>query len=202
MTLARIVSTLLHPIFMPLIGVIIIFQSGIYSVDIPFEFKKFVILVVFLCHILLPLSIIPSLIYFRKVQNVSINERRERLIPLFFTTICFYLGYFIVSRYSPTKAINLYLLSSALVVLLILIISLFWKISIHMSGIGGVTAMIAVISAGYRIDMSFVLCIVLLGTGAMASSRLKLRTHSTLQLFAGYMLGFVSVGVLMLQLII
>ena len=87
--------------------------------------------------VLLPLSILPGLLYFKHMQNYFIDERRERLVPLFFAAICYYIGYYLVTKLAPVRVINLFLFASTVVVLMILFVSLFWKISIHMAGICG-----------------------------------------------------------------
>jgi hypothetical protein len=186
---------------MPLFGLIIIFHSGVYAIDIPVEYKRFVYSAILLCDVLLPLSIIPGLIYFRRIKNYTLDVRRERLIPLFFTTICFYIGYYFVSKMAPVRLINLFLFSSTVVVLVILFISLFWKISIHMAGIGGLTGMIISISFIYGLDTAILLSIVIFIAGLLASSRLALNAHNILQLLAGFFVGGVFVFGLMLRLL-
>ncbi len=199
---AKFISFIFHPVFMPLIGLIIIFHSGIYSIDIPLEYERFVYLVVVLCHILLPLSILPVLFYFKHLKNYSLDIRRERLIPLFFTTICFYIGYYFVSKLAPVRLINLFLFSSTAVIFILLFVSLFWKISIHMTGIGGLTGMILILSFTYGIDSTIVLSFSIIVAGLIAASRLTLQSHSILQLTAGYLTGLLSVFVLMMQIIL
>ena len=201
MRLATITSYLLHPILMPVLGLVIILNSGIYSVELPGEFKNYLYLMTVLCCLVLPLSFLPVLIYFQHVKEITIGERRERLIPLFFTTICFYAGYFFISRFSPVKVINLFLLSSTFVVMLMLIISLFWKISIHSAGIGGITGLIIILSLTYSVDMTIFLSAAILISGIIFTARLVLNTHTLLQLVAGYLVGAVGVIGLMFQLL-
>lgn len=186
---------------MPLIGLIIFFHSGVYPYEIPLEYKRFVYMVVILSNVLLPLSIIPGLIYLKHLQNYAIDERRERLIPLFFATICFYIGYVLVARLDLVKLINIFLFSSTIVLLIVLFVSLFWKISIHMAGIGGLIGLILGISIVYRSDATIILSIILLTTGIIASSRLILRSHTLSQLVAGFFVGFCVVFGFVMQFI-
>jgi membrane-associated phospholipid phosphatase len=202
MRLAKLISLLLHPIVMPLIGLVIIFHSGVYSIDIPIEYKRFVYMVVILCNVLLPLSIIPGLMYFKHIQNYTMDARRERLIPLFFTTICYYIGYYFVAKFASVRLINIFLFSSTLVILVVLSVSLFWKISIHMAGIGGLIGMILGISLVYGIDATIILSICILAGGLIAASRLILHTHTIIQLIAGFFVGACVVFGFVLQLIL
>ena len=45
MRIATILSYVLHPILMPLLGLIVILNSGIYSAELPGEFKNYLYLV-------------------------------------------------------------------------------------------------------------------------------------------------------------
>lgn len=178
---------------MPLIGLAVIFNSGIYESGLPTGYMRFLYLIVLLCNVMLPVSIIPVLFYIRHINNLNIDEKRERIIPLFFTTICFYIGYNIISRYSHSQLINLFMLSTTIIVVVIMLTSIFWKISLHMTGIGGITGLIIILSYLYRADLIFLLCAAILISGIIASARLVIGSHNLLQIIAGYLLGFVGV---------
>jgi hypothetical protein len=198
MKLSKILSTFFHPVFMPLFGLVVIFNSGIYESGLPVGYIKFLYIIVFLCNVL---SIIPVLIYIKQIQNLEINERSERIIPLFFASMCFYIGYYIVSVHSQSILVNLFMLSTTAVVVVVLLVSLFWKISIHMAGIGGITGLIIILSYVFRADILILLCVVILISGILASARLASGSHSLLQVIAGYLLGLLGVLGLMFQFV-
>ena len=186
---------------MPLLGVFVIFSSGIYTDQIPGEYRRFVYSIILLCTVVLPLTLLPALHFFKMIQQITIDERRERLIPLFFATICFYIAYYLVSKFAPIQVITLFLFSNMLVIISILMVSIFWKISIHMAGIGGITALVVVISLAYSIDLTFYLAGAILLSGLLGTCRLAVKAHSMLEIVAGYLLGFLLIGGLMIQLI-
>jgi len=194
----RLFSYLFHPVFMPVVGLLLIFHSGIYSGIIPANYTRYLFMIVILCNIILPVSIIPALIYLKYLDNIHIDERRERLLPMFFGTICYYGGYYIISKFSPSFLINTFLLASTIIVFCLLLVSFYWKISIHMAGIGGITGLIIILSVGFRIEMVVILCLSILVAGIIASSRLALGAHNILQILAGYILGLAVVIVLMM----
>jgi hypothetical protein len=199
MKFSKIVSYIFHPIIMPLMGLVIIFNSGIYESEIPVSYMRFLYLIVFLCNVMLPVSILPVLIYIRHIQNLNIDERNQRVIPLIFASLCFYIGYYLVSRYSHSQLINLFMLSTTTVVVIILLVSLFWKISLHMAGIGGITGLIIILSYLYRADIIYLLAIAILITGIIASARLASGSHNPLQIIAGYLVGLFGVLGIMFQ---
>jgi membrane-associated phospholipid phosphatase len=188
---AHFASFLFHPVFMPVLGLILIFNSGIYATKLPVQYLQFIYSMALLCNVILPLSIIPVLIYLRHLQDVKIDDRRERLIPLFFATICFYMSYHIISRISPLVLANLFLLSAAISVFIVLFISIFWKISLHTAGLGGILGLITIISRVYHADLVIILSAAILVSGIIATSRLALRAHTISQILAGFTVGFV-----------
>ena len=200
--MAQIVSYLFHPVFMPLLGIVVIFNSGVYVVEIPFEFKKFVFILVLLCTVVLPLTLIPALFLFKMVQNFRLDTRQERILPLIFTTVCFYLAYFLITKHSPVRLINLFLFACVVIVLLNLAVSIFWKISIHMAGIGGMVALISILAIAYVVDVSMILTLSILLSGLIATARLALRAHTPWQIAAGFMLGFLGTGGAMFPLLV
>lgn len=155
------------------------------------QYMNVVLILTSLCTIMLPLSMLPALIYLRHIQNFQLDERRERIIPLFFTTICFYVAHHLLHRFlNGVSIFSLFLLASTFVVLALLSISLFWKVSIHSAGVAGVTALILVISFNFSVDMTFFLSAAIICSGLVISSRLALKTHSVAQLLVGYITGF------------
>jgi hypothetical protein len=193
MLLLKIASYLFHPLFMTLFGVFIIFNAGIYATNVPHQYYQFVYTMVILCNILLPLTLIAGLILFRKIKNSVIDDKQDRLMPLIFATFCFYSSYFEVSKYSSSAIINLFLGATVIVLAAVLIITIFWKISMHMAGIGGITGLTLFLIYFYNADIIFVLCAVILISGIVSSSRLASGSHTILQLIGGYFLGLILV---------
>lgn len=198
MRFARIVSYVFHPVLMPLLGILVIFNSGIYAAEIPFQFKRFVYALVILCYIALPLAFLSALYLFKIVSRITLDQRQERILPLVLTTLSFYLGYYLLSRYSPIKLVNVFLFASVMVVLASLLVSLFWKISLHTTGTGGLVGLLLSLSFIYSADLMLYLSIALVIAGIVGTSRMALRTHSLSQVAGGFILGISVVLTLML----
>jgi hypothetical protein len=70
-----------------------------------------------------------------------------------------------------------------------LIITLRWKISIHMLGIGGLIGAIIGISHRFQFDHSLLLIALILFAGLIGFARLKTKSHNYRQVYAGFILG-------------
>jgi hypothetical protein len=79
-----------------------------------------------------------------------------------------------------------------------LIITLEWKISIHMIGIGGFTGAVFLLSYISNEVLLPALVIAILITGLVGYSRLSLKAHSLKQIIAGFTLGFLSETIFLL----
>lgn len=186
---SKVLSVLMHPLLMPLIGILIIFNSGTYLAFLPAEIKRFVYWAIFFSTVVLPLFIIPIFFYSNIIENIYMQSRKERILPVFITTVIYFLTYYWFKHQDFSPILQSYILSIAIITFATLIISFFWKISLHMIGIGGILGLIYVLSAQLKLDLVGIL---LLGTflaGLLGSARLKLESHKPAQVYFGFLFG-------------
>ena len=191
--LARIISIIFHPLIMPAIGMLIIFNTGSYLSFMPFEGKRLIMLIVVTGTILFPLSIIPFFLYYKWVGKAEMTNYRERILPLLFTVIMYYLTYYMLHRIPVPVLIQTFMLGASSSVFLNLVINLKWKISSHMIGIGGITGLIVALYINLQIDVSLFLVLSILLSGVIGFSRLYLNAHTPLQVYLGYLTGFLTI---------
>ncbi|MDG5799453.1 PAP2 family protein [Marinilabiliaceae bacterium ANBcel2] len=191
--LAKLISCLFHPMLMPLLGVFIIFSSGVDAGVLSGEGRKIVYTIVFISSSILPLSLLPLFYQFGVIKSFNMETSRERVIPLFFTALFYYLGYMLLRKIGLSGFISLFLLSTLFVIFIIIVISFFWKISLHTTALGGVTgALLALLLINGSI-MVFVVPVILICGGITASARLYLGAHTPAQVYSGYFFGLVAV---------
>jgi hypothetical protein len=95
--------------------------------------------------------------------------------------------------------IQAFQLASALAVIVTLLITIKWKVSAHLVGIGGIIGLILVLTVFYHINLFFYLVISLILAGWVAFARLSLDAHTPGQVYIGLAVGFlVMVGTLVL----
>lgn len=179
---------------MPLIGMYIIFHSGIYETNIPWAYEKYTYLIVALFSILLPFSILPIFVYWKIISNLELSERRERIIPLAITSLCLILLHIFIARSIPLRIIVSFTFCSAVLSILLLLVNMLTKVSMHLMGAGAITGLIIALTFEYNINPFFWLVGIILITGIVASSRLILKAHTLPQVYIGYSVGlFVSI---------
>ena len=191
--IAKIISFVFNPLIMPSLGLILILFTGTYLSFIPFEGKQLLLTVVFAGTFILPLCFVPLFLYFKIIKNIEMESPSQRIIPLVITTTLYICTYYVM-RKMPVPFINMFILASSLCVLLNTIILLFWKISSHLIGIGGIVGLMAGLIFRLDANIPYLFIIIVLIAGLIGASRLKLEAHTPAQVYAGFFLGLFVVG--------
>lgn len=187
---AKIISFVLHPLWMPLITLIIAFGIDPYLGIHPTAF-------IFLLSIVLVNIFIPGMtIYFmarrRMISNLEISVRSERWIP-FLLVFGYYLLTYVLLR---TRAehfpivVNSFFFGLLLSLGLAILINNFTKISIHMLAFGGMLGSVAALNVVHYLNQGFVLAVLLILGASVAWARLVLGVHTHRQVYLGFSLGF------------
>ena len=191
--MARILSYVLHPVFMPVFGLVILLNSGTYISILNKDLIKVTYMIVGTFTIVLPLGLLPVYMYLKMIKNIQMNERRERLFPYLITFISFYVAHILIKKLLENSFISAFLFSAVMTVLVLLIISYFWKISSHMAGIGGLIGLILSLTFSLKTDLMYYLIIVVFLSGLLGTSRMKLNAHNLAQIYGGFFVGMITV---------
>ncbi len=184
--------------FMPVYGMLILFNSGTFLSYLSGPVKRIVLIIIIVNTIILPLSFVPFYLTQKVIKSIHMDTSRERIIPLTMNSIFYYLGFYLLNRLQVPDLIKMYLLASFSVVVVTLLVSLKWKISIHMIGIGGLTGAIVSISWHLGVDMKAIWMGLILCSGLIGFARLALNKHTPAQVYAGFVTGFIVAGGVMM----
>jgi hypothetical protein len=196
--LPTIISILFHPMLIPVYGLLILFNSGTFISFIPYEAKKFIFLIVLICTVLLPASFIPFYLFRKIINDIHMSTNRERIVPLLINSLFFYLGYVFLNKLQIPPLIKSYMLACAVTVSLAMLVSIRWKISLHMLGIGGLVGAVIIFSYRLGVDLRTIWMILILFAGITGYARLQLNSHNSSQVYTGFLLGFASVSAVLL----
>jgi len=196
-TSSRIISVVFHPVFMPLYGLIIIFSTPTLFGYLPFNVKKILFMIITLNNLLLPLSLLPYLKYRNQISTWSMETRKERMLPLFISALLYAATSYIIIRYPVPLFIKTYVAGIFLISITLTAINFWWKISIHATAAGAVTAMVTVLTFKMNSHLLWPLLTTVIVAGLVLSARLRLSTHSPAEVWTGFLLGFAGLGLLM-----
>lgn len=192
MKFAQFISILAHPLFMPSYAFGLLMYTNPYiNMMISGSTKTIVIVILSLFTIALPIITAIILKQMRVIDSIYMKTSEERKWPFIFTLAWYYLALQLLSKLYIPQSFLLLMLGAISAIGLALIITLKWKISIHMLGIGGVIGAIIGISQRFQFDHSMLLMFLLIFAGLVGFARLKTRSHNYRQVYAGFLLGVI-----------
>jgi len=192
--IAKIISLIFHPLFIPLYGLIIVFSAPTLLGYLPLSLKKMLFFIVLINNVLLPLSLLPYLKYRNYISSWEIENRRERMLPLFLTTLLYAATSYIMIRFPVPGFLKTFILGAFFLSLLVTIINFWWKISLHSLGAGAVTALILILSLKMSTPLLWYLIMAIIVSGLVLSARLKLNSHTPSEVWTGYFTGLTGLG--------
>lgn len=191
---AEILSVVFHPIFMPLYGLLIIFSAHTLHSFLPSQIKKMLFVVVMANNVLMPIALATVLYARGTIKTFNARNRNERVLLLAFSVVMYSLTAFLLVRMHIPGLFRAFFISIAIVTLITLLITVFRRISLHASGIGGLLALVVFMAAVYNIDMVWQTVAVILIAGAVMSSRIYLDNHSPSEVWTGLLEGAAIMG--------
>lgn len=117
------------------------------------------------------------------------DSQKERILPLFLAVISYGILYYFIRKSNLPFIIDRMVLGGVMSVALCFIITFFWKISLHMAGVGALLGMLIAVSYRIGIDLADYVIIVSLCAGLTGFARLQTSSHSSLQVYAGFLAG-------------
>lgn len=199
MSLEKIVSILFHPVFVPTITVFLVVK--IYSNIIILENQAGIILIgTCVFSLILPLLSVFILLLTKKIDSLEMPKKEERFLPILFASIWMILGfYFMKEIFSYAPIMKSLYLGAIYVMLISLLITKKWKISLHMLAIGGATGVFIMLEFLFGQNLMLLLITILI-SGILGFSRLSLKAHSLNQIYAGFIVGNIVMGLSILYL--
>lgn len=118
------------------------------------------------------------------------ETNKERILPLTFTLIPYVLSVYFLIKLPIPSVIVAFMLGASLAVAFCLIISYWWKISIHLVGIGGMVGFLIAFSIRLYTDVLPFLLFFIFIAALLSSARLYSKAHKPIQVYSGFILGF------------
>jgi len=189
MKLTQLISILLHPMFMPLLA---LHLTLLVLPSLAFTLSQNLLLIygiLVFSTMILPLVSIFWLMRKGKVSSLEMSNHKERSLPLFKTVIWMSFGYYLLQNllfYTPILKAEL--LGAIIIILIAAIVSKYWKISLHLLGIGGVVGVFIALQIMHG-DFLYLLLLFILLSGLLGVARIKQKAHNYAQVYAGFLVG-------------
>lgn len=186
---ARLLSWALHPFLQPLYLVSLLLTCTVFA-GYSVRMRLYLVGVVLLYTMIIPALSLGVLRWSGRLSDFRIDRRSERIVPLLIGAVCYFLCALTFGKIESAAFLRKLMLAAACCELLCLFVSLRWKISLHLTGMGALTAMLVVMNFIGVGNLFGPMCAVVVASGLLASARLYLGCHNAMQVFAGYCGGF------------
>lgn len=190
---AKLFSYIFHPLFIPLyVTWYLVFVHHSYFAGFGKEAKTWVMLRIALNMVFFPALTVLLLKGLGFIESIYLKKQRDRIVPYMASGIFFFWIYLVFRNQPEVPGIltsftfGVFLTSS-----LALIANIYFKISMHALGCGGVLGlMIVVLNTNPVSPFALPLMIAFLGTGIVCTSRLIVSDHSQKDIYLGLFFGF------------
>lgn len=190
--LARFFSLLFHPLIIPTYFFILTLHLPFhFSMVIPFQSKWMIIGLVFITTFAVPALLI-SIFSFGMKKLVKPDEHEERYLPFAIAIIFNFLAYYLLNQVQLSPIFNIFNLGVTSLLVLCLLITLGWKISVFMAAAGAFFGALLGLAITLNINIILILLLSILLSGAVGFSRMLSKRHTPAQIYGGFLLGAVT----------
>ena len=188
---ARAISYLSHPLFIPIAG------SGMYFLTTPkynpIGLQGSVLLPLFILTVIIPIIAYFILRNIGVISGVFMPTLKERRYPLY---IHITLLFIVILKVVPFPYVpELYyfflgLIAAAMTALILLFLR--QKVSQHLMGMGSLFVFLVCLSIHFETNSILAISLLVFSIGLVATSRLYLKAHSKTELIMGFFVGMLS----------
>ena len=185
---AKFISMLFAPFYLPIVGMLVLFTLSYLSL-LPPLYKIMLLLQVWLFTIFLPTMLIRVYNRYQNWRPFEIGTRERRMIPYVISILCYLLCSYVMEVMHIPHFMRSIIIAALAIQITCSIINLFWKISTHTAGIGGMAGALMAFAQTFSFNPVWWLCLVIIVAGVLGTSRMILRQHTLHQVVGGFVTG-------------
>ena len=187
---ARIMSMIFTPFYLPLVGLVALFLFSYMSL-LPLAYKLPMLLTVYISTILMPSLLIHLYRRFQGWTSKELGRKERRIVPYLISILCYFGCFFLMEYRNTPRVISIILVAALGIQMVCALINVWWKISTHTAGIGGLAGGLVVYSIAFSFNPIWWLAFVILLAGMVGTARMILRQHTLAQVVTGFLVGVV-----------
>ena len=195
----KFISTILHPIVLPTLGVFLYFVFVSKSFDK--RLQLIVLGLVFVLTYVVPVLLLLFLKNFGFIKDFQVSTIKERRFPVIFMILLLYfLGNTIIQIPTIRNLGILFYGTSLSLICIYILFSVKLKSSLHLVSMGNMIGFFLIMTNINSLSMLPIIILLILLSGILASSRLYLKAHTPVELLIGFFLGIVCQFILFISL--
>ena len=182
---------LLTPFYLPVMGILAIFFFSYLSM-FPWQFKVSLVVMVYLFTVFIPTVLIHLYRQYQGWTLLQLGQKERRMVPYAISILCYFSCFYLMNLLHLPHLITSILIVALVIQMLCAVMNVWWQISTHTAAIGGVLGALLAFSFMLNFNSVWWLCLVVIASGIVGSSRIILRQHTLTQVTAGFFLGIIS----------
>lgn len=188
---AHFFSYVFHPLFIPVyITYFLAYLQPVYFAGFGDWRKLSLLLSVAINTMAFPLITVLLLKGVGFIDSVFLRTQKDRIIPYIASmTFFFWAAYALWNQQDTPRVLVAFLIGVFIASAAALIANIYSKISMHGIGVGGMLGFFIILIRQNDIQMTIPLCIALLISGIVCTSRLIVSDHSQKEVYTGFLLG-------------
>jgi membrane-associated phospholipid phosphatase len=185
-------SIVFQPLVIPTLMVVTLLYIVPEATIVPKAAKWAILLLIGFTTFLVPLLGLLGMRFSEVIKSLQLPDRKERIYPFSLVSIFYIMTvsfFYWKLNIDQVLIVTLSLITICLV--LLTLITSFWKISAHQTAMGGWVAVVAVLSTKFTSEpLFYYLLLIILLTGLVGTARLYLNAHRPAEIYGGFLLGF------------
>lgn len=184
---------MLYPLFIPTYGMGLYMASmHMRMPQLPIVYISIGIITTLVITAFIPIILMWILWKRGSISSLHIDNAQERTTPYIYTLICFgFWCYFIGAILKMPAVWLIAAIGSTVALLLVTIINHWWKISAHLTALGGLLGGLCSIALYYSVMPTMLIIGILLLSLLLMCARIYLNAHTPMQVICGYILGII-----------
>ena len=187
---ARIISMIFTPFYLPLVSLVALFIFS-YMSRLPLFYQLKVVILVYLFTVFLPSILIHLYRRYQGWTTFQMGRKERRMVPYIIAIMCYFTCYYLMTVMRIPQFMANIVVTALAIQVVCAIVNIWWKICIHMAGIGGMAGALLAISLVFQFNPLWWLSVIILVAGLVGTARMILRQHSLRQIVGGFMVGAV-----------
>jgi len=189
---AHVFSFVFHPLFIPFYVIsFLIYYHPFYFTGFSDYAKLKLLLATVLNTVFFPAFAVLLMKGLGFIKSVFLHTQQDRIGPYLSSMIFYFWMARICFKFEPqlSPVLAAFMTGIFLTTSIALIINIFYKISMHAIGCGGLVGIFLIIMNSNSMLMTWPLCIAVLITGIVCTSRLLISNHSQKEIYSGLLVG-------------
>jgi hypothetical protein len=192
--IAAFISYVFHPIFIPayVVAFLLYVHPSLFSGFSALQ-KGRTMIISIINMVAFPLISVLLLKGLGFIDSIFLRTRKDRIIPYIASGIFFFWAYTVFHQqenYPPL--LSAFIFGVFLASSVALIANIYFKVSMHAIGVGGLTGVFIVMANNYSILMAWPLCVAVFITGLVCTARLIVSDHNQKDIYGGLFIGLVT----------